>query len=41
MTGEILHVAETTPASETLRTARVMKVRRPECDAYPDSLSDV
>jgi len=37
MPSELLHVAETAPASETLWAARVMKVQRPECELQPDS----
>jgi hypothetical protein len=41
MTGELLHVPQTPPTWDTLRAARVMKVRRPECDEQPSILSDV
>jgi hypothetical protein len=41
MTGKLLHVPKATPASETLRAARVIKVRRPECDEHPASPSDL
>jgi hypothetical protein len=39
MSSELLHVPQTAPTSDT--RARVMKVRRPECDEHPASLSDV
>jgi hypothetical protein len=38
---EFLHVPETAPTWETLRAARVMKVRRPECDEQPSIFSEV
>jgi hypothetical protein len=41
MAGELLHVPQAPPTCDTLRAARVMKVRRPECDAQPSILSEV
>jgi hypothetical protein len=41
MTGEILHIPEAPPTCDTLRAARVMKVRRPECDEQPSIFSEV
>src|SRR5262249_22139173 len=41
MARELPHVPEPPPTWETLRAARVMKVRRPECDEQPSIFSDV
>ena len=41
MAGELLHVSENPPTCETLRAARVIKVRCSECDEQPSIVSDV
>jgi hypothetical protein len=41
MTGACLHVPQTPPDTcETVRAARIMKVRRPACAAQPSICSD-